>query len=147
MKLKELNFSISINASKDKVWEALWNDKSYREWSSAFCEGSHAVTDWEEGSKVLFLDNNGSGMYSKIAQCTTNEFMSFEHQGIVKDGVEQPQDRQTKEWAGAKEEYRLSGSNGETLLEVRMHSDNEWAGYFNKTFPKALERVKQLSEK
>jgi hypothetical protein len=39
--------------------ESMWDDSTYRQWTSAFSEGSHAVSDWKEGSKVLFLSPEG----------------------------------------------------------------------------------------
>ena len=61
--MENRNFSVDIKASREKVWNALWGDDSaYRKWSSAFTEGSYAVTDnWKEGTKVLFPDPKGSG--------------------------------------------------------------------------------------
>ena len=56
--MKNMNFDISINAPREKVWEVLWDDASYRKWTSAFSEGSYAVTDnWKKGSKILFLQD------------------------------------------------------------------------------------------
>ena len=76
--MEKLNFSISINAPKEKVWEMLWDDAGYRAWTNVFAEGSWAKTDsWKEGSKVLFLGPNGSGMVSSVAANKPNEFMSF----------------------------------------------------------------------
>jgi uncharacterized protein YndB with AHSA1/START domain len=75
--MEKLNFNIVINATPEKVWKVLWNDDTYRKWTSAFAEGSHAETDWKQGSKVLFLDGKGEGMVSKIAESRPNEFMSF----------------------------------------------------------------------
>ncbi len=97
--MQKLNFSININAPKEKVWKVLWDDATYREWTSAFSEGSYAVTDnWKEGSEVKFLDPKGSGMVSKVAANRPNEFMSFEHLGEVKDGVEDRSSEKIKEW-------------------------------------------------
>lgn len=53
--MEQLNFSIQIKAPKEMVWKALWEDKTNREWTAVFSEGSYAVSSWEEGSKVLFL--------------------------------------------------------------------------------------------
>ena len=66
--LKKISFSTTINAPKEKVWNVLWNDETYKAWTSVFSEGSCAVSDWNEGSKILFLDGKGSGMYSTIAK-------------------------------------------------------------------------------
>ncbi len=145
--MEKLNFSITINAPKEKVWNGLWEDSSYRAWTSAFAPGSHAVTDWKEGSKVLFLDGKGQGMVSKIAVSRPNEYLSFEHLGIVKDGVEDFESEEVKKWAGAFENYALSESNGTTNLQIDMDANNEWMEFFSKVWPQALEKVKELSEK
>lgn len=143
---KKINFSIDIAAPKEKVWDVLWQDKTYRMWTKVFNEESHAVSDWKEGSAIQFLDGNGNGMSSRIAVMKPNDFISFEHLGIIKNGIEQPQDEQTKSWSGSKEEYTLKGQGDQTTLEVSLDSDNEFAGYFSKTFPVALQKVKELSE-
>lgn len=143
-----MKFSTSINATKEKVWQTLWEDSNYRKWTSVFTEGSYAKTDnWKEGSMVLFLDGKGSGMVSMVAANKPNEFMSFKHLGIVKEGKEDLTSEQVKEWAGAVESYRLNGTNGKTELTVEMDITDEFKDYFEDIWPKALEKVKELSEK
>ena len=63
--MKTLKFKIEINAPKEKVWNILWEDASYRKWTATFCEGGYAVTDWKENSKALFLTPNGEGMVNR----------------------------------------------------------------------------------
>jgi hypothetical protein len=146
--MEKMNFSIDINASKEKVWNVLWDDDSYRKWTSPFAEGSYAKTDnWKEGSKVLFLGPSGDGMVSKVASNKKNEYMSFEHLGVVKNGKEDTESDDVKDWAGAKENYRLIDENGKTKLAVDMDSTDEFKDYFLKTWPVALEKIKALSEK
>lgn len=146
--MEKINFSTSINAPREKVWDVLWNDDSYRKWTSAFTEGSYAETDnWKEGSKVLFLSPSGDGMVSKVASNKKNEYMSFEHLGVVKNGIEDTESESVKGWAGARENYTLIEENGKTKLVVDMDSTDEFKDYFVKTFPVALEKVKELSEK
>src|SRR6185436_21158798 len=99
--MKNLNFSINIKSPKEKVWSVLWDDLTYRKWTSVFSPGSYAVSDWKEGSKVMFLSPNGEGMFSNIARLIPNELMSFKHLGTVKDGKEQPESEETKKWSGA----------------------------------------------
>ena len=146
--MEKINFTTSINAPREKVWKDLWDDDSYRAWTSAFTEGSYAETDdWKEGSKVLFLSPSGDGMVSKVAANKKNEFMSFEHLGVVKNGVEDTESESVKEWAGARENYTLKEENGKTKLVVDLESTDEFKDYFTKTFPVALEKVKELAEK
>jgi hypothetical protein len=145
--MEKKEFKISIHAPKEKVWKILWQDASYRKWTSAFTEGSYAVTDdWKEGSKVLFLDGKGEGMVSKVETNRPNEFMSIKHLGIVKNGVEDMDSEQTKQWAGARENYTLNEAGGITTLTVEMDITDEYKDYFMNTWPKALAQVKLLSE-
>ncbi|HEV7781935.1 MAG TPA: SRPBCC domain-containing protein, partial [Chitinophagaceae bacterium] len=136
--MEKLKFSATINAPKEKVWKTLWDDASYREWTSAFMEGSYAETDnWKEGSKVLFLSPGGNGMVSRVAANRENEFMSFEHLGEVKGGVEDTTSDAVKQWSGSHENYTLKDNNGKTdiLVEMDIMSEGEFKDYFVKTWP------------
>lgn len=136
-----LKFSISIDAPKEKVWDTLWNDATYRKWTAAFMEGSYAESDWNEGSKILFLTPKGDGMFSIIEKKIPGEEMTFRHLGEVKNGVEEARD-----WEGATESYYLTGRNGTTELNVALGITGEFEQYFRDTFPKALNILKQLCE-
>lgn len=136
-----IDFSININAQKEKVWEVLWNDSSYRKWTSVFAEGSYAESDWQQGSKIRFLTPKGDGMYSIIQKKVPFESMVFEHQGEIKNGIEED-----KNWVGATEAYYLSETNGVTELKVQLNTTEEFKEYLSDTFPKALQAVKELSE-
>ncbi|HKO81609.1 MAG TPA: SRPBCC domain-containing protein [Chitinophagaceae bacterium] len=144
--MEKLHYDIAINATSEKVWKVLWTDQTYREWTSAFSEGSHAKTDWKEGSKVLFLDGSGQGMVSKIAANRPNEFMSFEHLGEIRDGNEDTTSEKVKEWAGAHENYTLKKINGKTELSIDMDINDEFKEMFAKIWPVALDNIKRLSE-
>lgn len=145
--MKTHQFKVSINASKEKVWEVLWNKQSYEKWTSAFAEGSTVETDgWKKGTKVLFLDGKGSGMVSEVADNIANEFMSFRHLGMVNDGVEDTTSEKVKDWAGALENYRLTQNGENTNLLVELDINDEWLAYFEKTWPKALENIKTMAE-
>ncbi len=143
-------FKITINAPKEKVWNTLWNDTTYRQWTSAFAEGSMAETDWKKGSKVLFLGPGNSGMVSSIAESKPYEFLSFKHLGVVKNGVEDLDSEEARQWAGATENYTLKTVDGKTELTVDMGGTaipEEFAVMFEGMWPKALDKVKALSEK
>jgi len=146
--MEKSNFSVRINAPKEKVWKTLWDDSTYRQWTSPFMEGSYAETDnWKEGSKVLFLGPEGSGMVSTVAANRPNEFMSFKHLGEVKGGVEDTTSEKIKAWAGAYENYTLKETGGVTELVVEMDMAEDFKDFFTKTWPVALGKVKELSEK
>ena len=146
--MKRLNYNVSINAPKAKVWKTLFNDATYREWTSVFGEGSRAVTDWKEGSKAQFLGGDGDGgMYSQIGKVVPNELLEIKHLGEIKEGKELPSSPETNSWYGAMEIYRLSENNGVTELKVEMDTEESHEEYFQKTYPKALEKVKEIAER
>lgn len=146
--MEKMNFSVSINAPKEKVWEVLWDDSSYREWTRVFHEGSHAETDnWKEGSKVKFLSaDKQEGMLSEVAANRPNEYMSFRHLGMIKNGTEDTESDEVKKWAGSMENYTLEENDGATSLKVDIDMPAEFKDYFDKTWPQALDKVKLLSE-
>ncbi len=139
--MTRLRYSIDIDAPRQRVWEVLWDDKTYPDWTSAFSEGSHAVSDWNEGSKVQFLGPDGSGMLAVIEKKVPNERMTFRHLAEIKDGKEQP----APSWSGALEDYTLKDTGAGTTLIVDLETADEYKEMFDKTFPKALQRVKELA--
>ncbi len=144
--MKSTTFKTEINAPAERVWEILWGQETYPKWTSAFSPGSRVETDWREGSRVLFLDVNGDGMIAEVAKRRDNEFMSFKHLGELKDGKEDLESDRVKKWAGATENYTLTESGQGTELKVEMEIDEEYDDFFEKTWPRALEHVKMLSE-
>jgi len=144
--MKQLNFSIQINAPKEKVWRTLLDDATYRQWTSVFHEGSYAVGDWSEGSKILFLGPEGSGMTSRIARHIPNEYISILHLGLIANGVEDFDSDETKKWAGALENYAVQEKNGVTTLSVETDMTEDFEAHMREIWPKALEKVKELSE-
>lgn len=140
-------YKVAISAPAGKVWDMLWSDAGYREWTTAFTEGSHAVSDWKKGSKVLFMDAKGSGMIAVIEDIVPNQFMSFKHLGEIKDGVEDTTSDKVKEWAGAHENYTLTEDNGQTTVTVDMDIAEPFAEMFDKIWPKALAKLKEISER
>jgi uncharacterized protein YndB with AHSA1/START domain len=142
--MSTLNFSVKINAPREKVWEKLWGNDTYPQWTAPFCEGSHAVSEWKEGDPILFLTPDGSGMFSTIERKEPCQRMTFRHLGEVKDGVKIP-----KDWGdAATEDYRLAEQDGITEVTVVMGAaeGENFTEYLNATFPKALEELKRISE-
>lgn len=140
-------FNITINAPKEKVWKILWNDETYRKWTSAFAEGSYMESDFKVGGRTLFLGGEGNGMVSTIDQLIENKVMSFRHLGMIKEGKEDLESEEVQKWTGLLETYILESSENKTSLSVEMELGDDYKDYFMEAFPKALQIVKELSEK
>ena len=144
--MKKKFYSAAIHAPKEKIWDILWGKGTYEEWTSAFAEGSTADTDWQQGSKVIFLDGKGEGMVGRIDKRTDNEYLSIEHLGIFKNGKEILEGPEVDPWAGAHENYTLKEENGITTLDVDMDITTDMEAYFDKTWPRALDKLKEMAE-
>ncbi len=143
---EKLNYSIAIDASKEQVWHALFDDESFRTWSSVFAEGSHYVGDWSEDSEIRFLVKGNDGMVSVIDKNRPFEYMSIRHIGYIRKGVEDIDSDEVKSWTPAYENYTLVDSEGGTRLTVGTDTFNEFVEYFNETWPKALDVIRKLAE-
>ena len=140
-------FKTTINAPRERVWEILWGDETYPQWTSVFAEGSQVETDWKKGSRVLFLDGKGNGMVSVVNDNIPNEFMSFKHLGVWNNGKEDLETAQSKGWSGAMENYTLKTvNNNQTELPVDQDIKDDYKDQFLKMWPKALEKLKAMAE-
>lgn len=136
-----LKFEIIINAAPEKVWSVLWDDFSYRQWTSAFTTGSFYMGTFDEGGKIQFLDPENNGMYSKVVKNIPNKEMVFQHLGEIFSGIETPMD-----WEDATESYFLEGDEESTKLRLEINTSEEFKSFFEEKVPKAIQNVKNLSE-
>lgn len=151
--MHKLNFSITINAPKAKVWNTMLDDATYRMWTETFAAGSHYVGDWSKGSKILFLGPDPAtskmgGMLSRIKENRLHEYISIEHLGMVNDGKEDTASEAVKAWAGAHENYTFKENGKKTEVSVDIDSSGgEFEEMFKDMWPKALQKLKELAEK
>lgn len=150
--MEKLHFKIDINSPKEKVWNTMLDDTTYRVWTTPFSEGSYYKGDWSKGSKIIFLGPDSEtgkegGMVSRIAENKLYEFISIEHLGIIKDGVEDTTSEEVKKWTPAFENYTFKEKNGTTEVLVEMDINDEYKEMFEGMWPKALQKLKELSEK
>ena len=148
--MEKLNFSILIDAPKEKVWNTMIEDNTYRMWTEEFTPGSYYTGNWNKGSKILFLapgnDGKTGGMVSRIKENRLHEYISIEHLGEVIDGVEDTTSDRVKDWAGALENYTFVDKNGKTELVVEMYINKEFKEMFENIWPMALQKLKELCE-
>jgi hypothetical protein len=145
------HYSILINADKQKVWNTMLADKTYREWTAAFHPGSYYEGSWEKGSEIRFLgvsdEGKLHGMFSRIKENDKYNFISIEHLGIIKDGVVDTTSEEVKKWAPSFENYTFTEKDGKTELIVDMQIDPEYEAVFEGMWQKALKLLKAICEK
>ncbi|WBV53555.1 SRPBCC family protein [Chryseobacterium gambrini] len=139
--MEKLHFDIQINAEAEKVWSVLWDDFSFRQWTSAFTEGSFYQGNLKENEIIKFLDPQNHGMFSKIVELIPNQEIKFLHLGEIYNGVEAPQN-----WGETTERYILTEDENTTHLKVEIQTLEQFKSFFEEKFPDALSNVKHLSE-
>lgn len=139
--MEQLQFEIMINAELEKVWSVLWDDISYRQWTTALNEGYFYQGTWEEGSIMKFFDSHNNGMYSQVEKNTPAQEMKLRHLGEIFEGVETPTD-----WGAATEDYLLEENEEGTVLKVKISTKEEFRSFFEEHYPNALRIIKNLSE-
>jgi len=86
-------------------------------------------------------------MVSRIAENRPYEFISIEHLGLVKDGVEDTTSEVARQWAPAYENYTFRERDGATEVRVELDVVDEHAPMFEEMWPRALRRLKELGER
>lgn len=143
--MKEMKFSVEIHATKQTVWDTLWQDKTFREWASIIDPGTYMIGDLEEGDEVQFISSSsGYGVTSLVEKLIPGEFLLFRHSGDTQQNGEHEREKQ---WTGGAETYSLVEENGITTLTTTCDVPLELEEELKSSYPKALERVKVLAER
>ncbi len=142
--MKEMQFRVEINASKERVWDTLWQDKTLRQWAGIIDPGTHMVGGLKEGNEIQFISGNGYGVTSLVEKLVPGEFALLRHSADTQDEGKR---ERAQQWTGGKESYSLTEKDGTTTLTFVCDVPPELEKYFKVTYPKALERVKVLSER
>ena len=151
--MKKLNVEVTINASQEAVWNAITEDAKYREWTTAFHEGSYFVGGWNKGDKIKFLgpneDGTEGGMVSEIAESRKPEYISILHKGMItKDGTEDYTSEEVKKWAPMYENYIIEKADDNTTrFKLDMESPDEYYDMFQGMWTKALVKLKEVAER
>ena len=148
--MEKIKFETTINAPALKVYKVMLADATYRQWASIFNPSSFYEGKWQAGEKMLFIGINNEGkregMVSRITVATPGKQVSIEHLGMLQNEIEVTSGPAVQGWAGAMEEYFFTETNGQTLLQVQMDSNEDFKAYFESTWPNALIKLKEICE-
>lgn len=151
--MKKLQFTVTINAPATKIYDMMLgisNKSTYEQWTAFFNPTSTYEGSWEKGSKILFIgvDEKGekAGMVSKIADNIPHKFVSIQHYGLVKGDKEITEGPEVEKWANGFEDYHFDETNGGTTVTVELDTIEDFLGYMNEAYPKALNKLKEICE-
>lgn len=142
--MEEAQFYIEIHAPKEKVWNTLWQDETFRQWAGIIDPGTYMRGDLQEGREVQFISaENGYGVTSLVEKLVPEEFLLLRHRADTQNTGQQEREKQ---WTGGTESYSLQEKDGTSTLTVTFGVPAELEEYFQINYPKALALVKTLAE-
>lgn len=148
--MKKLQFKTQISASSNHVYNTMLDEETYKQWTAEFNPTSAYEGSWDKGSTILFVGLNKEGkkegMVAKIKENIPGSFVSIEHIGLLDGDKHITEGPSVEGWAGANENYTFSEENGTTTLSVEVDTNEEYIAYFKDTWPKALNKLKEISE-
>jgi len=149
--------SVTLTATKTKIWSTLWSPETYKVWTAPFAppgvdgSGSQIEGDVSKvGNKIYFTDGKGSGMVALVDQYKKLDHIVFKHIGVLQDKKEILEGKEVDAWKNSLEAYYIKKSTGKTWeLQVEMTGpeENEMTKYLQDIWPKALVIFKDLCEK
>lgn len=152
--MNKIQFKVSINAPANKVYDTMLgigNKLTYQQWTALFNPTSTYEGNWGKGSKMQFIgtDEQGEkgGMLSEIVENIPYRFVSIRHYGLLKADVEITEGAEVEKWANGFENYTFEENNGITTVTVDLDTTEDFLDYMNQTYPKALEKLKEICEK
>jgi hypothetical protein len=152
--MEKLQFIVSINAPVTRIYDfmlGISSKSTYEQWTALFNPTSTYEGTWDKGNKILFIgvDEKGEkgGMVSRIVENIPKRFVSIQHYGLYQADKEITEGPEVEKWANGFENYTFEESNGMTTLTVDLDTTEEFIDYMNQTYPKALEKLKELCEK
>lgn len=130
--------SVTINASKDNVWNALVNPEVIKQ----YMFGATVVTDWREGSPIVWKgDWNGKSYEDKgmILQFKPGRSLQYSHFSPLSGLPDNPENYHTVtiELSGEGDQTRVSlTQDNNPTDQAREHSEQNW-----KTMLSAMKKV------
>lgn len=151
--MEKLQFNVNINAPLTKVYDFMLGINStstYEQWTAVFNPTSTYEGSWEKGGKILFIGigehGEKGGLVSRIVENIPYQFVSIQHYGLIKADKEITEGPDVEKWANGLENYTFVENNGTTTVTVELDTTEDFTDFMNQTYPKALDKLKEICE-
>ena len=148
--MERLQFNTQIKAPLEQVFKTMLDKEGYKQWTSVFCSTSDFEGSWNQGEKIMFVATNKEGkregMLGRVKAYVPNDFVSVEYYGMV-DGDQEVTEGETADgFRGMYENFSFEPSGHGTNVTVDVDVEAAFKSYLSETYPKALNRLKEICE-
>ena len=146
--MPQLHYSIQIEQDPLTVHQILVDKEAYNTWTYSFSPESDFIGDWSEGSEMMFTFVEPSqlkwGMVAVVDKNQPGEIIELRYLGYMDNNSNEA----LPSWNSALETYRFLPISQGTKLSCTLEVDNndECIAFFDKAWPAALQRLKDLCE-
>lgn len=148
--MERLKFTTEIKAPVEQVFKTMIGKDSYKQWTSVFSPTSDFEGSWAEGEKIMFVAINKSGkregMLGRVEAFVPNQFVSVRYDGVLEGDEEITEGEIAAGFKDTHENFSFERSKDGTTVTVDVDVEEAFKPYLLKTYPKALERLKQICE-
>ncbi len=146
MARKLVQKSISIQAPAERIWRVITDARCNSIWLAAFGKRSIAHTDWQEGSKAIFIDDSQTGLITRIREARPFEKIRMQNVGIITNGKEDYASDDALESREFFEQYLLTPEDGSVRMHVEVTVEDDFYNEVSDCWANALEMIKKLAE-
>ena len=147
MNRETIHKSVEIDAARENVWRVLTTPVQAGVWMSEFSEGSHVDGDFGPGETLYLKNGEGDGLRGKVTAWSPNERLKIAYDGVLIKGAEAPDSPELEQWNGCFDAYTLSANGEKTILAIESFVPGEYAEVTAELWDKAIQKIKELSEK
>jgi uncharacterized protein YndB with AHSA1/START domain len=148
--MENMKFSVAINAPVEKVFENMLGQDGYPQWTSVFNPSSSFEGTWAQDEKISFIgiskEGKKEGLVGIVRQFKPNDYVSIEYIGLLDGDQVISEGKEVESWVGSHENYTFKANGNQTIVTVDLDVVEPYIGYFKETYPKALEKLKQITE-
>lgn len=148
--MERLQFKIQIHAPVEKVFQTMFGVDTYKQWTSEFSPTSDFEGRWEQDSKIMFTainkEGKREGLLGTVMDFVPNSFVSVRYYGFLDGDDEITEGEAVQGYIGAYENYSFNAEGGRTSVMVDVDVEAAFKSYMLETYPKALERLKKITE-